>query len=329
MKNKLIKLLSKPKIIIPLIAIIGVIVVAISYNKVGKAPIVNVTLGASSQVIASSSSIDLSFPKTGRIAQVLVVNGQTVHKGEILAKLSAPDQEGVVSQAKGALDLAEAQFASLNSQYATTKKQQDLIVSNAYQTLLSSGLAGTPDKQDKNIPIISGTYTCGKEGSYLIEPYGSSNGDTGYSFKFRGLENGIAGVKYDNAIALGACGLQIKFTNPSTTGTSFNANIKWTINIPNTESSTYLANKNAYEQAKQNEEKVLSDLSTTLGSNSDTSVEKAQIRAALGAYQAAEGAYQNNLIVAPADGTVSFIDKDLVVGQSTTTNKTVISITVK
>jgi hypothetical protein len=195
--------------------------------------------------------------------------------------------------------------------------------------LLSSGLAGTPDKQDKNVPIISGTYTCGKEGSYLIEPYGSSNGDTGYSFKYSGLESGISEVKYDNPIALGSCGLQIKFTNPSTTGTSFNSNIKWTIKIPNTESSTYLANYNAYELAKQNEEKVLSDLSTTLGSNSDTSVEKAQISAAQGAYDGAVGAYQNNLIIAPSDGTVSFIDKDLKVGQSVIPNKIVISITAK
>jgi len=290
---------------------------------------VTVKLDPSTSTISSSGVIDLSFPKTGRIEEVNVINGQAVHKGEVLAKLSAPDQEGAVNQAKGALDLAEAQYASLNSQYATTKKQQDLMVNNAYQTMLSSGLTGTPDNQDKNVPIISGTYTCDKEGSYIIAPYGSSNGDSGYSFKYSGLESGIAEVKYDNSIALGSCGLQIKFTNPSTTGTSFNPNIKWTIKIPNTDSSTYLANYNSYELSKQNEEKVLSDLSTTLGGNGDTSVEKAQISAAQGAYEQALGAYQNNLIIAPGDGTISFIDKDLVVGQSTTPNKTVISITVK
>ena len=323
------KILSKPIIVISLTLVIGIILVISLYNKIGKAPVVDVTLGTPSTTVSSSGVVDLSFPKSGRISEVNVVSGQTVHKGEVLSKLSAPDQEGVVSQAKGALDLAQAQYASLNSQYATTKKQQDLIVSNAYRTMLSSGLAGTPDKQDKNVPIISGTYTCSKEGSYLIEPYASANNDTGYSFKFSGLESGIGDVKYDNSIALGACGLQIKFTSPTITGATFNQNIKWTINIPNTESGTYLANKNAYELAKQNEEKVLADLSTTLGGNGDTSVEKAQISAAQGAYDAALGSYQNNLIIAPTDGVVSFVDKDLKVGQSITPNKIVISITAK
>lgn len=325
MKNKFLNFLSKPKIIIPIVAIIGILVIAALYNRIGKAPVVNVALDTSTPVITGDNSIDLSFPKTGRVADVLVQNGQSVHKGDVLAKLSAPDQEGVVNQAKGALDLAEAQYASLNAQYASTKKQQDLIVSNSYQTLLTSGLEGIPSKQDKNSIIISGTYTCGKEGTYELDPYSSNDSDTGYSFKYSGLETGITSVKYDNSVPLGSCGLQIKFTNTAL----FNPYNTWTISIPNTKSSTYLANYNAYELAKQNEEKILSDLSTTLGNNSSTSVEKAQVAAAQGAYDATLGAYQNNLIVAPQDGTVSFVDKDLKVGQSVIPNKVVISITTK
>lgn len=325
MKNKFLKILSKPKTIIPITAIIGVIVVVVLFNNIGKAPIVNVTLNTSTPIVTSGSNVDLSFPKTGRISDVFVKNGQAVEKGEIMAKLSAPDQEGVVSQAKGALDLAEAQYASLNAQYASTKQQQDLIVQNAYEILLSGGLEGTPNQQDPNIPLISGTYTCGKEGSYILSPFASNDSDTGFSFKYSGLENGIAPVKYSNSVALGICGLQIKFTK----ATFINTSTIWTINIPNTKSPSYLANYNAYQLAQENRDKVLSDLSTTLGNDSTTSVEKAQVSAAQGAYAAAVGAYQNNLIIAPQDGTVSFIDKDLIVGQSVTPNKTVISITTK
>jgi len=326
MKNKFLKIISKPKLVIPVFAIIGIVCVIFLYGRIGKAPVVEIGSEIKNQtIISSGSNIDLSFPKSGRIAQVLATNGQEVHKGDMLAKLSAPDSEGTVSQAKGALELAEAQYASLNSQYASTKKQQDLIILNAYNTLLSSGLEATADKQNTNTPIVSGTYICGKEGSYKINPYKSSDSDTGFSFEYSGLEKGISSIKTENPVTIGECGLQIKWSNI----TNFDDSIEWTINIPNTKSSVYLANKNAYELALENKEKILSDLAFTIGDGSDTSVAKATVNAARGAYEAALGAYGNNLIVSPADGVVNFIDENLKVGQSVTPNKTVISITVK
>jgi len=135
-----------------------------------------------------------------------------------------------------------------------------------------------------------------------LYPFASNDSDTGFSFKYSGLESGIAPVKYDNPVPLGTCGLQILFTKV----TLINTSTVWTISIPNTKSPSYLANYNAYKLAQENRDKILSDLSTTLGNDSTTSVEKAQVSAAQGAYDAVLGAYQNNLIVAPQDGTVSF-----------------------
>ena len=327
MKNKIIKILSKPKVVIPVFAIIAIMVIAFSFNRVGRSPSVSVTLDKEGNAISNSLNIiNLSFPKSGRLEQVSVISGQTVHKGEVLAKLVSDDASGQVAAAKGSLELAEAQYASLNLQYKNAKEQQDLIVKNAYQTLLSSGLEGTPSVQDANIPIISGTYSCSKEGSYEVDPYSSGDGDTGISFDYKGLESGNASLKYNNAVALGNCGLQIKFNKI----TSFNPNTKWTINIPNTKSSVYLMNKNAYELALETRNKVLSELSKTIGSdNGDTSVAKAAVNAATGAYEAAMGAYANNIITAPYDGTISFVDKDLKVGQSIVANKNIISIITK
>jgi len=326
MKNKFLKILSKPKIIIPLVAFIGIIGIIFGYNNIGKAPVVDFDAQIeTAPVFVSGNVIDLSFPKNGRIAEVLVKENQFVRKGEILAKLSAPDAEGTINQTKGALDLAEAEYALLNTQYASAKEQQDLIVQNAYRTLLSSGLEGVPDKQTTNSITISGTYTCDEEGYYEINPYRSGDNDSGFSFEYSGLENGTASVKYENSIPLGQCGLQVKFTNSS----YFSSNTKWKINIPNTESSVYLSNKNAYELALKNREKTLSDLLTTIGNGEETSVAKATVDAARGAYEAALGVYQNNLIIAPVDGMISFVDKDLKVGQSVALNKTIISITIK
>ncbi len=321
MKN----ILSKPKIVIPISAILGVIAVVTGYRYIGKAPAVNMKSNEIPTTL-NNKGVDLSFIKSGKIESVFVKEGQEVKKGEILVKLSATDSLGQVSQAKGALDLAEAQYASLNSQYKTTKKQQDMIVENNYQTMLSSGLEGTPDKQTDNKIIISGTYTCGKEGSYKIDPYRSSDSDTGYSFNYGGLESGVSSVKYENAIPLGKCGLQIKFVK----GDYFNDNINWTVDIPNTKSSTYLANKNVYDLSVTTREKVLSDLATNIGSdNQEMSVARAQVDAARGAYEAALGAYENNIIKSPVDGVVTFVDKNINVGQSVAANKLIISIKTK
>jgi len=326
MKIKPFKFLTKPKVIIPIFVVLGVAVLAFTYKYVGQAPQVQTISDATINQIKPDGTIDLSFPKSGRVESISVKIGQLIHKGDILAKLSSPDIEGTVSQTKGALDLAEAQYSSYNAQYASTKKQQDLIVENAYQTLLSSGLEGTPSKQTANKPIISGTYTCGKEGSYILAPYASADSDTRYSFKYSGLEDGITSVKYENSIPLGECGLQIKWSVLD----SLDNSIKWTVDIPNTKSSVYLTYKNAYELAKANREKVLSDLATTIGSgDSKISVAKAQVDAARGAYEAALGAYQNSFIIAPSDGVVTSIDQNLKVGQSVTATKPVISITTK
>lgn len=327
MKNKILKKMSGPKFVIPVFAVIAIVVFVFMNKYVGEAPKVEFTNSDVSLKTNSEGNIDLSFVKGGRVADINVAVGQIVHKGDILAKLNAPDAEGVVAQTKGSLELAEAQYASLNSQYATTKKQQDLIVENAYQTLLSSGLEGVPSSQNVNSPIISGTYSCGKEGSYNINTYASSDSDTGYSFNFTGLEKGTASVKYKNSVSLGDCGLQIKWNNI----TNFDDSIDWTIDIPNKRSATYLANKNAYELALANREKTLSDLATNIGSgdNKKTSVANAQVVAARGAYEAALGSYQNNLIIAPADGVITSVDQNLKVGQSVLANKSVISIKLK
>jgi len=326
MKNKFLKILSKPQLVIPSFAVVGILVIIFFYGQVGKAPVVNIKgQEVINSAVLSGSNINLSFLKSGRIKEVMAQNGEKVYKGQILARLLSPDGEGAVNQAKGALELAEAQYSSLNSQYSSTKKQQDLIVDNAYKALLSAGLEATPDDQTSNVATVTGTYTCGKEGSYNINPYRSGDSNTGYSFQYSGLESGVSSVKYKNSVPFGDCGLQIKWAET----TAFDDSINWTVNIPNKKSASYITYKNAYDLAVETREKVLSDLAVTIGSEngSDVSVAKAQVNASRGAYEQALGAYQNNLIIAPANGIINFVDENLKVGQSVTANKNVISIT--
>lgn len=328
MKKTISKVFTNPKKVIPVAAVIVVVASLYIYNNIGKSPEIpsSILTTNNEATILPGSNVSLSFAQSGRLQEVLVKTGDNVHKGQVLAKLSAPQAEGAVSQAKGALDLALAQYASLNIQYKNAKKQQDLIVQNAYRTLLSSGLEGVSSVQDQNTPIISGTYTCDKEGIYVLKPYTSGDEDTQISINFSGIEKGVMPLKYNNPVPLGNCGLQVKFLHV----TNFNPLVIWTISIPNTKSSTYLANKNAYDLAVETREKVLSELSANLGEDdANTSVAKAQIDAAKGAYEQALGAYQNYIITSPVEGIVNFIDSNLKVGQSISANKSIISISAK
>ncbi|MCX6719068.1 MAG: biotin/lipoyl-binding protein [Candidatus Taylorbacteria bacterium] len=137
-------MLNKPKTIIPVTLIIAIIIGAISYNLIGKPPIVTLSSyqdPAASTEMTPNNSTDLALLKSGRLATGSVHVGDAVKKGDILATLEAGDALGAVNQAKGALELAKAQYASLDTQDSHAKTQQDVLVANAYRTLLSSGLS--------------------------------------------------------------------------------------------------------------------------------------------------------------------------------------------
>lgn len=324
-------LFNQPKFIIPLVAVIALIGGFIAFKTVGKAPVVSLPAVAevdtAGTVVTNSSdnSVDLAFPKAGRVATVSVKVGDRVSAGQTLATLDAGDAQGAVTQAKGALELAEAQYASTDIQYANAKKQQDVLVENAHRTLLSSGLEATSTVQDdSHAPTISGTYTCLNEGTYTVTPY-PSGANSGFSFTYAGLEKGGGEVTFNTPQALGSCGLYIQFSQ------GFSGATKWTIDIPNKKSANYVTNKNNYDLAVTTRDQVLSQFAANLGQNgsSAAATAKAAIESARGVYQAALGAYKNNVIVAPTAGTVSFIDSDLKAGQSVAQNKTVISISTK
>jgi len=328
MKNFLISFINQPKKATTAALAIALILGALFYRSVGRAPVVNLPENTMTQSATNSSTntlTDLAFPKAGRVAVVSVKAGDTVKKGELLASLDAGDAEGAVNQAKGALELAQAQYASLDIGYQNAKKQQDVLVSNAWRTLLSSNLAAVPSEDDSHTPIISGTYACDKEGNYVISTYGAAS-DSGFGFTYSGLEQGNgAVVTYSQPQPLGSCGLYVQFIQ------GFSGSTKWTVAIPNIKSANYVANKNAYDLAVSTRDQTLSQLAANIGANSSSGANtaKASIDAAEGAYQAALGAYQNDIIVAPADGTVTFVDGNLKVGQSVAANKTVISISAK
>jgi multidrug resistance efflux pump len=341
MKNNLLNMIHKPKIVISVTVIVALAIFVGVNGYIGRAPKVvlpsDISVSASSSVDSYADSVDLAFPKIGRVSAVNVQVGDFVKKGDVIASLEASDAQGAIKQAKGALELARAQYASLDVQYTNAKRQQDVLVANAYRTLLSSGLVAVATNKDSNdiyvidnnqVPTITGTYTCDKEGSYEIKPYASGT-ESGYSFEIKDVDGkygGVAVATFYTPQAFGTCGLFVQFPLGY-----HSIDMKWIVEIPNKRSISYAVNKNAYDLAVATRDQVLKQYEANLGQNGSSAANMAQaaIDSAEGIYETALGAYQNNLIVAPMDGVVTFVDSHLKVGQSVLANKSVITISKK
>jgi multidrug efflux pump subunit AcrA (membrane-fusion protein) len=209
-------------------------------------------------------SANLSFPQGGIIESITVKEGDVVTQGTLLATLAHQELLAEYQDAQASLHIAQANKTELltglrseEREVAHTKvaiakddltrtiRVYDEKVANAYRTLLTSSLEARPDNKNNNdtAPTITGTYTCGNEGTYILEVF-SSSAKSGYSYRLSGLESGTFTAYTDTPGALGTCGLSVQFAS----GVSY-GNSKWSITIPNTESSAYITNKNAYTLA--------------------------------------------------------------------------------
>jgi RND family efflux transporter MFP subunit len=289
------------------------------------------TIKASGSV-TSVIDIELSFKESDTVSAVSVSVGQKASKGQILATLSNQSELGVVNQARGTLQAAQAGLArtlegatneetkvaevlleNAKEDYKTAKAQQDISVENARRALYSNGLIARPTESNSDSvlsPAVFGTYTGDQEGKYVIQVYRSSGG---YGFYVSGLSGEAGTVSVSNAVSIGY-GLSIQFPSGFTLG----SNKIWEINVPNTESSSYTTNLSAYQLAQSTRTSVLASAESVVKQReaelalkkaqarpSDILAKQAEVLRAQGVLQSALGAYENTVIRAPADGTVT------------------------
>jgi len=296
------------------------------------------TVLATGQVV-SKTDLTLAFKLSGFVSKVSVKEGQKVRQGQVLANLNQRDQLAGLTQARGALAQAEANYkkvieGSSSQQIAVkqrsvdsakvalvnakislenTKKQQKTLVDNAYFTLMNSSISAitNPNNSGTASVTISGTYTGKEQGIYKITVFNDA-------FVVTGLENAGGKIK-TNAVPLGNRGLYISFS-----GTAFNSD-SWTIEIPNTLASTYVANYNAYQAAFNTQavgiataKAAVSAAEATLATakagltlekaaarSADIEAAKARVLTANGQVQAAQASLENTIIRAPADGVIT------------------------
>jgi HlyD family secretion protein len=277
------------------------------------------TVLATGQVV-SNTDLNLSFNNSGVVKSIKVKVGDKVKAGQVLATLDGGSELAALTSARGALASAQARLkktleGSSSEEIALsqitleqTKLTQDTLVNNAYQSLLNSSPQAVPDNgtSDYTAPVITGTYKLGKEGTIKLTSYYSVGGT---SFTATGLTNGSGISNTIIAQPIGDSGLYVTF--PS--NTSINVT-DWIINIPNKKAANYLANYNAYQTAVTSAKFAIDQRTAELAikkssaRSSDIDLANADILSAQGQVQGAEARYNDTIITAPVDGTVTSVD---------------------
>jgi RND family efflux transporter MFP subunit len=255
------------------VAIIAVVLMMLGVGRAKPKEIITATVeqGTVRQLVSVSGiadakqTADLSFPMSGFIDSVAVKVGDVVKAGDILvsqntAALLADQQDALATLQKAKADKDEliagprsearvvtAETIALKEAALKTAKENGTEqIASAERLLRSDGLTAYTDKATENAtaPIISGSYTCDKEGSYNVRMY-RSDSLSGYSYEITGIETGIFPASTNQPAPLGTCGLRILFDSKSIYSSTI-----WHIEIPNTKSLRYVANKNALELTK-------------------------------------------------------------------------------
>ena len=337
MKKSINSFFQSPAKVIIVSLVIAIAVGVYGYMRINAKQVYTFAQASSGTIIntggAATRNISLGFLAGGRIKSVTVTAGDTVKKGQRLATLDAGTMQGTLTQAQASLSQAQANYTKIvNGATGTTidvaraqvntakvnvseaQKQQDILVANAKRNLLNSTVVAIPVSEQNLVqaPIISGTYTGDSEGTITLIAYPTNT--NGY-FVFSGLVSGTGKISVTDPQPIGATGLSILFPNAiPTTG------ISWKITLPNTTAPNYLANYNAYQLALQTRTQTLATLQAavdqantnltalvTSARPEDIAQAQAQIAQAQGTVEIAQAAYNNTIITAPYDGTVTSV----------------------
>ncbi len=290
------------------------------------------TVLATGQVV-SETDLNLSFKTSGVVQQVRVKEGDKVKAGTILSSLDQKDQLASLTSARGSLASAQANYNRVlsgasseevtvfqvaldnaKSSLVNTIKQQVVLVQSAYKALMNSGLSaiGSSGNSGNVTATISGTYTGTEQGVYKIGIYSTGNG---LRFQVNGLESGD-GIVDVTPQPVGTKGLYLQFSS-----TSVPSNNSWTISIPNAQSATYVTYFNAYNSALETQRSALTaaqnavasaqaalDLKKAQARPADLQAAQAQILSAQGQLLAAQSAFDNTMIKAPTNGTITSVN---------------------
>lgn len=310
---------------------------------------ITVSVTGSGQV-SDQNKIDIkpqgSTQNSGALVAVDVKQAQFVKAGQIIAVVDEKNALLTLNQARASLASAQANYDKIlagatpqdlavslvsvdsaklalnnaKTSYQNVVNSQNQAVSQAFLNYLNAGLGATANFSDSSAATlaITGSYNGSSQGVYNLS---STNTSSGAYLSFSGIESGSQPINRGVPIPIGTMGLYATF---SSTGTIY-AGESWTINLPNTSSSSYLTAYNAYQNALQTQTTSLSNAQAAVDSatialeqaqanynlkaeppaNADVEAAKATLQNAQTQLQSVQLAYDENIIKAPFDGVIA------------------------
>jgi RND family efflux transporter MFP subunit len=271
--------------------------------------------------LQTSDRADLGFASSGRVDRVFVKNNQSVTQGQVLAQLEIGDLLADLKIKQANSRTSDVDLEGAKAELEKVTKGENTKVESAYRTLLSDGLEVTPSSTSYDVatPTISGIYD-GGEGQYKISIKSDDVNSSNLELRTFDLEKSVVEVNEESATPLGTRGLYIDFSEDDI---SVYDDTVWYLNIPNKSSSVYLANYNAYNEAKNARDLAIKKADSvyqkllTEGGQSQDGVAQAEI-------QKINAEIRKNTIYAPFTGVVTNIEKE--VGENASVGERVISI---
>ena len=308
-------------------------------------------------MVKVSRSVDLAFERGGKVNSILVHEGDFVEEGSVLMTLNASSQMSDLQTARARLEaeqvrlhellagadnnslaVSESNVASAETAVVNAKRnlidvtaQQNQLVQNAEKTLRSTGLQAylVSDERESSSyvytpPTVSGTFAGSVDGVYTLELYGS-NAPSGSSYRVSGLENSNYSVSTVAPTPVGTLGIYVQFPE------NFAKRTIWEIPIPNSRSSSYLTNLNAYnaivqsrtlaiasaENAIKTAESALAQTKSQLMQVSSSArderitAQRAVVRQMEALVAQAQVAYDNMTIKSPFSGVVTAVHTEI------------------
>lgn len=279
-------------------------------------------VSTSGKVIASQE-VDLSFPETGRVASITVEVGDKVQTGQVLASLAMGTLVADLQAAEAQVALRRAETQNTSTNLEEVRGEQDTLVASAHRDLLSEGLAAVPNSSSYTVdpPDITGLYD-GPEGTYRIRVERDDVNRNDYELRTFGLETtAVITILDDEPTPLGTRGLFISFPDDL----SGYADTIWEVDVPNTKSSSYLANYNAYQEALRTRTRAIAAAEADLAQqNSGSTVAQARLKQAEAEVSRIQALIAERTLRAPFSGVVTVVDAE--VGSVASANAPAISL---
>lgn len=233
--------------------------------------------------IVTEKDFDLHFPSAGIVEKIFVKEGQLVQDGDPLMKLETTDLElemrklrDQLKQAEANLTIRKAEEGNIETRLTTVTEKQNTLVRSAFSTLLSNDLTAEPSESNYSTaaPIITGHYS-GDMGIYKFTVDKKNVTSPDYLLHVFGIETaGPIIVSKTGPTPLGTLGLFVSFPEDL----ERYVDKTWLISIPNTKSTTYSSNLNAYQQALREQSQAIEDARAELiGQGGTASITSAKI----------------------------------------------------